>query len=820
MFNRTLAALVAVCLSTGSLQAQESPLSVEKIMQAPETWIGAWPSDHYWSEDGSALYFSWNPRGEFASDSLFRVDRAGGDPVKVPPAERLKATPRFTGWEHGRHRYDADFSRKVFVEEGDVYLFDRVDRTTRRLTKTLEQESDARFTPDGRSVVFVRSNNLYVRHLESGLEEQLTDLRRGSEPSEPDRTDQEEYLRSEEQDLIGYIRQQRERREAREKAQLRDDALRDLPPTYYYGDRTLTRLQLDPTGRFVSFVAVEGEPNATSVHAYVTESAYAENISARPKVGSASSSYELVLQDLERDTTYAVELHQLPGSYDIPEFRRERGEAVDSATTKRNLVPMGPYWSGDGAFAVIEVRAEDNKTRWIARLDAASGELMVVDRQHDEAWIAGPGLFPYPGGESTIGWLPDNRRIYFQSEASGFSHLYIADVETGTTRQLTSGDFEVFDPMLSRDGKTWFFSSSEVSPFERHFYRMPVEGGERTLLTAIGGMNEFALDPREEVLGILHSQTTHPPEIYLQTIFPRGRTADARRITHSPTEEWLSYDWRRGEIIHIEASDGVDVPAQIFVPERPNGSAVLFVHGAGYLQNVHRGWSQYFREYMFHNLLADLGYTVLNVDYRASEGYGRDWRTAIYRHMGGRDLQDYVDASRYVGENYGIPPERVFIYGGSYGGFITMMALFTEPKHFGGGAALRSVTDWAHYNHPYTSNILNTPVEDTLAYRRSSPIYFADGLEDPLVILHGIVDVNVQFQDVVRLSQRLIELGKEDWEMAVYPVEDHGFTEPESWTDEYRRILKYIRLSVGPAEAALEEIPVLRNEQRAGADAR
>src|SRR5690606_25071430 len=151
----------------------------------------------------------------------------------------------------------------------------------------------------------------------------------------------------------------------------------------------------------------------------------------------------------------------------------------------------------------------------------------------------------------------------------------------------------------------------------------------------------------------------------------------------------------------------------------------------------------------------------------------------VYRHMGGRDLQDYVDASRYLQREHGIDPERVFIYGGSYGGFITLMALFTEPEHFGGGAALRSVTDWAHYNHPYTANILNTPAEDSLAIARSSPIYFAEGLEDPLLIAHGMVDVNVHFQDVVRLVQRLIELRKENWELAVYPVEDHAFAEPE-----------------------------------------
>ncbi|MEM6785692.1 MAG: prolyl oligopeptidase family serine peptidase, partial [Bacteroidota bacterium] len=175
---------------------------------------------------------------------------------------------------------------------------------------------------------------------------------------------------------------------------------------------------------------------------------------------------------------------------------------------------------------------------------------------------------------------------------------------------------------------------------------------------------------------------------------------------------------------------------------------------------------------------------------------------AVDRHALGRDLQDYVDASRWLGLREGIPSERVAIYGGSYGGFIALMALFTEPEHFGGGAALRSVTDWAHYNHVYTSNILNTPAEDPVAFARSSPIEFADGLDDPLLMCHGLIDDNVQPQDIFRLSQRLIELGKEDWELALYPVEPHGFTEPTSWTDEYRRILKLVEESVGPERDA------------------
>jgi dipeptidyl aminopeptidase/acylaminoacyl peptidase len=193
---------------------------------------------------------------------------------------------------------------------------------------------------------------------------------------------------------------------------------------------------------------------------------------------------------------------------------------------------------------------------------------------------------------------------------------------------------------------------------------------------------------------------------------------------------------------------------------------------------------------MFNNLLADAGYTVLDMDYRGSAGYGRDWRTGIYRHMGGKDLTDHVDGAKYLVEKLGVNPANIGLYGGSYGGFITLMALFTQADIFKSGAALRSVTDWAHYNDSYTSNILNDPYTDSIAYKKSSPIYYAEGLKGDLLMCHGMIDVNVHFQDIIRLTQRLIELGKDNWELAVYPLEDHGFVEPSSWTDEYKRVFK------------------------------
>jgi dipeptidyl aminopeptidase/acylaminoacyl peptidase len=274
-----------------------------------------------------------------------------------------------------------------------------------------------------------------------------------------------------------------------------------------------------------------------------------------------------------------------------------------------------------------------------------------------------------------------------------------------------------------------------------------------------------------------------------------------RKVTESTTEEFRRGSWIKPEIVMVPARDGVPVPARLYRPQGDVAAAgqrpaVIFVHGAGYAQNVHNWWSSYFREYMFHHLLAARGYTVLDMDYRGSAGHGRDWRTAIYRRMGGQDLEDQVDGARWLVREMGVDSARIGVYGGSYGGFITLMAMFTAPGVFKAGAALRPVTDWAHYNDGYTSSILNDPQSDSIAYRRSSPIFHAEGLKDHLLICHGMVDDNVLFYDTVRLAQRLIELGKENWEVAIYPAERHGFTEVSSWRDEYRRILELFETSL------------------------
>ncbi len=754
-----------------------SSLTIDRIMQG-EDFVGYLPNNIRWSEDSKQIYFGWNPEADTLR-STYRVDISSKEISKLSTDELKSMTSRGI--------YSRNYELKVYERNGDLFLVDLNSFKVKQITSTNARESSPQFSGDEKSIIYRMGDNLFSWNISEGTTIQLTDFKKGKK-GKPRANEQDKWL---EQDQLAYIEILKERKNTSDTRKYRNKLTSpDRPKTIYMGDKTLNGISISPDQRFVVYrlVKVPGDKR-TNVPDYVTQSGYTDNRSARPKVGSPRNTYESWIWDIAADSTYKIETGDIEGIRDKPEFlkdyAKEGSEYSDQYDNPRE-VQIGIPGFSDSGLAVVNITSQDYKDRWIMTLDLENGGLTLIDRQHDDAWIGGPGVGWFSQG--VIGWL-DDENIWFKSEKTGFAHLYTANVKTGKIKALTKGDFEILDVQLSRDKQTFFITSNMVSPHEQHFYHLPAKGGKMTRITSAKGGHRVTISPDEKNLAIRYAYSNKPWELYLM---PNETGAEMTQLTKSTTEDFQSYEWRDPEIIRFTAKDNVEVPASLYRPsdENNNGAAVIFVHGAGYLQNVHYWWPSYYREYMFHNLLADNGYTVLAIDFRASAGYGRDWRTAIYRYMGGKDLDDQIDGAKYLVENHSIDAERIGIYGGSYGGFITLMAMFKYPDTFRSGAALRSVTDWAHYNHGYTANILNTPVEDSIAFARSSPIYHADGLKGNLLMLHGMVDTNVHFQDVVRLSQRLIELKKENWELAVFPLEGHGFTEASSWSDEYRRIFR------------------------------
>ena len=796
----------------GNTQEPLTTLTVEKIMRDPK-WIGTSPSNPYWSADGKYLFFNWNPDNS-DNDSLYYITIADRIPKKATYDQRQNTiTTQAIKYNTKRNAY-------VYAKNGDIFLYDLKSGKTRIITLTIEAEANPQFSNEDTRVVYTRNQNLFAFDLNDGTTIQITNFVRGSSgvlaqvntgavggiggglgggprgaaartgrdniSTDP----QDQALRTEQLRLFNVLKERkadRDKSEAWTRAQPKPKVLR----TITLDDRAMMGLTLSPDGRFVTYrlyKAPAGEKN-TIVPSWVTENGFTTEIPGRTKVGAPLGTYEFFVFDTQSDTVLPVKTTNIPGITDPPDYLKDYpSKDTSKKRLPRAVIMNGPYWSDNGTYGVMDIRSQDYKDRWLMLLDAATGQLIPLDRQRDEAWIGGPGISFSFGNTGNI-WINENT-FWFQSETSGYSHLYKMNVVTKEKTPLTSGKFEVQRTQLSADRKSFYITTNAVHPGEQHLYKLPVSGGKPEQITSMTGSNQATVSPDEKTIAYLYSYSNKPWELFLQQ--NKAGTKPLQVTTLAQSTEFSSYKWRDPEIVTFQATDGATVYARLYKPAKPDPSspAVVFVHGAGYLQNVHKWWSSYFREYMFHNLLADNGYTVLDIDYRGSAGYGRDVRTGIYRHMGGKDLDDHIDGAKYLVDKHGVNPKHIGIYGGSYGGFITLMAMFTKPGVFEAGAGLRSVTDWAHYNHGYTANILNEPFTDSIAYRRSSPIYFAEGLQGHLLMCHGMVDVNVHFQDIVRLSQRLIELKKDNWELAVYPVEDHGFVEASSWTDEYKRIFK------------------------------
>jgi dipeptidyl aminopeptidase/acylaminoacyl peptidase len=762
---------IAVALAAA---AQQFDLTIDNIMRGPGLF-GWTPEEVRWAPDGQHVYFSW----KLYSDTLehdrdtYVLNRDGGGLRKLSDEEKKDAPPANAQWTRDKHR-------AVYLDEGDVFLWDSATGKRRALTQTTDVESAPQFTFDETRVTFVRANNVFAIDTVSGSLTQLTNIvapdDKGPNVTLWDEaakkgTPSQEYIKGEERKLLDIVDRRAKKREEDEAKRKREHPLK---PFKLDKKQAVVNARLTPDGKYLVLVINNESDKAkkTIVPNYITEAVYTDTIPGREKVGDAQPPSCIAVVSATNGEVKWFD-HGLKPIAPPAEAQKsvtsadEQGKGTEQKTEKsepkeREVTLRAPIWSEDGKHAFVVVRSSDNKDAWIMDFDPASAKGRPIVTMHDDDWLR------FADAQS-FGWA-NNETIYYLSEATGWMHLYTAGHAGGTPKQLTSGKWEVDAVTLSDDKKSFYLTTSEESPFVRHLYRIPVAGGASAKLTSMPGENTAVVSPDGTAIANVYSYTNKPPELYVS----------GTRVTTSPAPDFAHYAWLDVPIVNVPARDGVEVPARIYKPAnwKHGGRAVIFVHGAGYLQNVNRFWSSYAREYMFHHLLMSKGYLVLDIDYRGSRGYGRDWRTAIYRHMGGKDLDDHVDAARWLVKQHGVDPKRIGIYGGSYGGFITLMAMFTTPDVFAAGAALRPVTDWAAYNNGYTSNILNLPQNDAEAYRKSSPI------------CHGMVDTNVHFQDSVRLAQRLIELRKTNWELAPYPVENHGFVEPTSWADEYKRILK------------------------------
>jgi dipeptidyl aminopeptidase/acylaminoacyl peptidase len=774
----------------------QAALTLDKIMADPD-WIGPPVRDAYWSTDGRTVYYSLKRMGSPISD-LHRVDPVRVQDQVIDAAAMSNAD--------GPALYDRGGKRAAFLRHRDVFVRDLAVGRLTQITRSPQAKSDLHFSADGKLLSFRVDNDWFVHDFTSGVTAPAASVKAEKDPNAAPAADD---LRDMQLRTFSTLKRLHDETEALRK---HDEAMQKVDPTrsgqaFYLGDEVaIVDTELSPDARWMLVVTqlkshVKGREGQLT--RYVTESGYEEPEKERLRVGrNPPAAQSLLLLNIADHSVRALSLEKLPGIYDDPlkPVREENAKAHPPATpaaavTEKKMrgirvvddepdaLPAGIAWSGDSATVGILMYSIDHKDRWLVSVDLAGASLVTQHRLTDPAWI--------DHSFNEFGWLSDNRTLWYESEESGYAHLYVKPVG-GEARALTHGQFEVSSPQLSEDGRWFYVLSNQVAPYSYDVYRVPSGGGTLQRLTKLEGIERADVDRSGKQLLLTYSTPYMRTQIAVANADGSGTV---RQLTDTRTADYKSMTWIQPEIVKIPSThfDGA-IYAKLYRDKDSTVSgkkpAVLFVHGAGYLQDVHLHYSYYFREQMFNNMLAHQGYVVLDMDYRASAGYGRDWRTAIYRQMGHPELEDMLDGKKWLVEHENTDPKHFGVYGGSYGGFMALMALFRAPGEFAAGAALRPVTDWMQYDHDYTSGILNEPQVDPIAYERSSPIEFAAGLQDALLICHGVIDDNVLFEDSMRLYQRLIELHKDNFSMSPYPLDRHGFSNADSWLDEYKRIYR------------------------------
>jgi dipeptidyl aminopeptidase/acylaminoacyl peptidase len=445
-----------------------------------------------------------------------------------------------------------------------------------------------------------------------------------------------------------------------------------------------------------------------------------------------------------------------------------------------------PEWSPESGRLLRRVVHADLNRAAVLVTDTNTGQTAAVNEQNDPKWVEMPFAT----------WSPDGTRVLFTSEKDGWSHLYVVSAAGGDAVQLTRGEFEIHrERSFSRNpewmGRHIYFASTEGDTAQRQFYRIRPDGGGKEKLSAREGLNIGTVSSDEKHTAMMFADLENPLDLYV----------DGRRVTTSPRKEFREYPWPKTEFVTFPSPyDGKRVAAKMLLPPgydpaRKDGNqwpCVFFIHGAGYATSVLKQWGSYVDlRFVYNAYLANKGYVVMDLDYRGSSGYGRDWRTDVYLQLGGPDLQDVLGAVEYLRGLGNIDVKRIGIWGISYGGFMTNMAMFKAPDTFAAGSSWASVNDWTNYNAWYTGQRLTKPAQNPEAYRRSSPVHFSSLLKNPLLIVHGMVDDNVMFQDAVQLTEKLIHEGKR-FDQIYYPQESHGFVRDETWIDAFRRTTEFL----------------------------
>jgi dipeptidyl aminopeptidase/acylaminoacyl peptidase len=457
--------------------------------------------------------------------------------------------------------------------------------------------------------------------------------------------------------------------------------------------------------------------------------------------------------------------------------------------------PGSAQFAADGSLVWAEGSA-NGKTRTIKAWSAASGP-RTLWKDEDERW------FSPTNRDSKVLVSPDGKSVAFVSDRTGWLHLYVTPASASSqsqARQLTSGGFLAGLGAWSADStRIAYHRSVAGNQMERFIDIVDVASGKSTAIVTEHGVNyDPAFSPDGSSLVFHRTDVENALDLY--TVPARAQSTFVR-LSDSMPAGLAKADLTPPTLVSFPSRlDGKPVPASLMVSKNIDRSrrnpALVWIHGSGSDQNF-LGWhpGSYRMYYSLCQYFAQQGYVILTPDYRGSSGYSRDWSTGVYMGVGVNDTADVASGADYLKTLSYVDPDRIGVFGLSYGGFLTLQAMTVDPTLWRAGIDVAGVVDWATYGSGYTTPRLGTPVQNPDIYDVSAPIQHMEKLVRPLLVLHGTNDRNVSFADSLRLFDVLIKLGK-SFESQIYPGEIHFFRRDIVLRDAWRRAEDFFERTV------------------------
>lgn len=716
-------------LDRDPVRARGEALTIERVFGSPSL-TGPSPQGLRFSPDGARITFQRAREDDRTVLDLWAMDVADGrtyrlvDARALVPEEGELSEAEIQYRERARisqtgvvaYHWDAEGRAILVPLDGDLFYVDVESGEARRLTETPEFETDARISPDGRHVSFIRDQNLWVHDLETGQARALTEEGEG-----PVSWGVAEFVAQEEM-------------------------------------RRFTGYWWSPDGSRIAAARIDETPvdivprfGITAEGVNVTDQRY-------PRAGTPNALIELWVIDVATGSRVQVDL----------------GEETDIYLARVN-------WNKTGDRLYVQRQNRAQTVLDVLGADPATGASDLVLREEADTWInLSNDLTPLEGG----GFL-------WTSERSGFRHIYHVDADGGV-RALSAGEW-VVDRItgLSADGATVYFEGWVETPLERHLYAVAFEGGDPVAITSGAGRWSATLGEGGTAYIGTYSDPDTPPQTGLYAIdgsriaWIEENALDEDHPYHAFVEAHVAPEFGT-----LTAADGrTELHWSMLRPDHCTASApcpvIVQVYGGPLVQTVTRGWVNP-RDQLF----PAHGYILFKLDNRGSANRGHAFEAALHRRMGIVEAQDQLAGLDYLQGLEFVDPDRIGLWGWSYGGYMALMTTLQAPGRFTAAVAGAPVTDWALYDTHYTERYMGMPDENADGYEAGSAFAHLDGYETPTLILHGMADDNVTFDQSTRLFAVLQARG-ERFDMMTYPGERHGVRPPPLQVHLWRTIFGY-----------------------------